>query len=120
MKNNYLEYKCLEEFKDGDVIVPFDFIYDRKYEDKVFFAGCDMSFVVINYGERNILNPMSFEMMDIASKINTEISNIKMFIKIGKLHSAPIRIQSYFHIYKKTKIQIILYTQMPNVGIVWV
>lgn len=38
MKNNYLEYKCLEEFKDGDVIVPFDFIYDRKYEDKVFFC----------------------------------------------------------------------------------
>lgn len=84
---------------------------------KYFFAGCDMSFVVINYGERNILNPMSFEMMDIASKINTEISNIKMFIKIGKLHSAPIRIQSYFHIYKKQKYKSFYILKCPMLGL---
>lgn len=100
-----LTFFKLNEFKEGDVVIPRKYVVSDKYLDEVLYAGHASSFLVINNMNElgNLIHAVMDE-FDYASYINYHWNKNNFdFVKIGEFHSVPFYIKGDFFIFRKKK-----------------
>lgn len=105
-KKNKLIFKKLSEFKDGDVVIPKEYVYGDKYEYDILYAGHAASFLVVNNMNEmgNCIRPMAVSEFDFVEKVNYGGNKPDFdFVKIGECYSNPFRFKTDFYIFNRNK-----------------
>lgn len=104
-------FEPLRNFENGDIIIPYSIITDKKYKNKIMFAGSEYSLNVWNIGGENNVSPLRFNPQRGALSasqlflLETSHMDLCLFTKIGEVvdlgfSSHPrFGCKTYFYIY---------------------
>lgn len=105
-KKNEFIFKKLSEFKDGDMVIPKEYVYGDKYEYDILYAGHAASFLVVNNMNEmgNCIRPLAISEFGFEEKVNYGGNKTDFdFVKIGECYSNPFQYKTNFYIFNRKK-----------------